>query len=115
MAKNTPPKFGPPTLLEELLADPSLTIASALKEFEQELEQATGDTTIPELQFRAAILLHPEANNKINYEGDTALSFTRAASDANLPAARFRIDKPNAKAIKKNLASTGDYGRSTLV
>lgn len=108
-AKTTPPKFSEPTLVEELLADQTLTIDSALAE----LDQAGSDPALPKLQHRAALLL---ASAPPAAEGTTSRAdeLFQAAGTAELQAARFRIDKPTAESIKKNLASTGDYGRSAL-
>jgi len=108
-AQETPQNTAEPSFVEELMADPSLTIDSALAE----LDQAGSDPSDPNLQLRAAILL---VSTQPPAEGAStrAEELFQAAAAADLEAARFRIDKPTAESLKKSLSPADAYGRSAL-
>jgi TPR repeat protein len=105
-SKKTTTKSKLISFIENLLADPyqsRLTIDSALAE----LDQAASDPSIaslPRLQHRAALLI-ALAQAPAEVAKSRADGLFNAAAYAGYPPALFRVRRPTAESIKKNLES----------
>jgi len=102
-SKKTTTKSELTSFIENLLADQSITIDDALRY----LDLAASDPSIaslPRLQHRAALLI---ALAQAPAEGakSRAGELFHAAASAGYQPARFRVDRPTAESIKKNLES----------
>lgn len=106
--KNTTSSPSLPDLLRELLADPTLTIESAVAEVEQ---VSAGHPDLPTLQHRAALLLisPPNPSEGARERADTL--FKSSAATRHLPSI-FRVSRPKAKDLIGPHPSANEVARA---